>query len=63
MHQKPSLAWLSHPASIKAPPRAGIEHSPTLGGRASPPRQFISMRCCRRKASFQGLYMKPGLRC
>lgn len=39
----------------------GEEVLRTLGGRASPLRQFISMRCCRRKASFQGLYMKPGL--
>lgn len=55
-HSQAHLGDHSSPESVPAgTPR------PTLGGRSSPLRQFMSMRCWRRKANFQGLYMNPGL--
>lgn len=56
-----------HPEEVPAlpPPGTGLLQAQaqalTLGCRASPLRQFMSIWCCLRKASFQGLYMKPGL--
>lgn len=48
---------------VTAPARSSFRApgTPTLGALSSPLRQFMSILCCRMKANFQGLYMKPGL--